>query len=363
MKKLDSYILSSVLKIGFVTLMMCSVMLVLFDLFSNISEYLELKLSFFAIAKLSLMALPDGIGLALGPSMLFATTYFISTLYANNELICILNSGIPYRRIVAPIIVSSLFLAAGMFAFNEGVAIPMVEIKEQYKNELFSRSATKNYDNAHVTLNDWENGMVISVQRYIDKKAEILGVVLIFRDEKGNLTRRVNASSGVYDSENGCWILENTKDYIVGENEVTLITDAGKRAIAEFNTEPEMFRNISNDIKTMELGQAASYLRKLKKLSPTQYAQNASEFFERIYSPLTVFIMMIISCSINLKFKKNVLLFSIICSLCVAVVYYVVQMVTLIMAKQGIIMPQMGMLIPMIMILIFAAVSASTIRT
>jgi len=56
------------------------------------------------------------------------------------------------------------------------------------------------------------------------------------------------------------------------------------------------------------------------------------------------------------------LLFSIITSLGLAVIYYVVQMVTLIMAKQAVIGPLWGMVIPMIVIVCIALAERAAIR-
>ncbi len=61
--------------------------------------------------------------------------------------------------------------------------------------------------------------------------------------------------------------------------------------------------------------------------------------------------MMVIACSMNYRFKKNVLFFSLICSICIAVVYYVIQMMTVMLADQGVIAPWLGILIPFAVIL------------
>ena len=72
--------------------------------------------------------------------------------------------------------------------------------------------------------------------------------------------------------------------------------------------------------------------------------------------------MIMIACSINYRFKKNVLFFSLVCSICVAVVYFVVQMMTVMMADQGVIAPQLGTLIPFAVIILIATVMGLIMR-
>ena len=104
----------------------------------------------------------------------------------------------------------------------------------------------------------------------------------------------------------------------------------------------------------MELSSALSYLQKIRLVNPQLWYEAATDFFTRVLGALIPLVMIFIACTINYKYKKNVLLFSIITSLFIAVMYYVVQMVTLIMAKQGVIEPVWGMVIPMIVIVLIA---------
>ena len=77
---------------------------------------------------------------------------------------------------------------------------------------------------------------------------------------------------------------------------------------------------------------------------------------------LSPLVLLFIACTISYRYKKNILLFSIITSLGIAVIYYVVQMVTLIMARQGVIGSVWGMVIPMIVIVCIALAERAAVR-
>ncbi len=361
MKILDRYIGWSIIKVALMTMALCTLMLVGVDLFANLDKYLNAEVGGGAIALMCLYQVPQAIILALGPSLLFATTYFLSMLQANNEMIALLNSGIPQRRIILPCIVIAILMSLVQFAFNEYVGIPASLKREAMENDLFGQSST--YDNRNVTLSDLEGGFVIHTSRFISNEQRILNVTIVMRNEDGSIRSRVDAARGQWSEETGTWSFSDAYVYTLDNEELTVVpVYYAQYDDPLINLEPELFRNMSADIKTMDLGTAVQYLRRMRYLEPSQWSLYATEFWERVLNCLTPLVLMLIACSINYKFKKNILLFAIISSLCVAVVYYVLQMVTLLMAKQGVIGPVWGMLVPIIGVFLLPLVTWKMIR-
>ena len=56
------------------------------------------------------------------------------------------------------------------------------------------------------------------------------------------------------------------------------------------------------------------------------------------------------------------LFFSLVCSIAIAVVYFVVQMMTVMLADQGVIAPQLGTLIPFGVIILLATIMGTIMR-
>ncbi|MFA6687902.1 MAG: LptF/LptG family permease [Sphaerochaetaceae bacterium] len=349
MRLLDRYVLWSILKVTLVTLALCTLMLVGVDLFTNLDSYLQNDVSWGQILRMSGLYIPQAMLIVIGPAALFSTTYFLSMLQANNEMISLLNAGIPYRRILAPCLILALLFSIGQFALNETFGIKCEVRREVLSDELFGQRSS--YDNRNVTLSDVNGGFVIHAARYRAQERRIIDVVVVLRDDAGAIRGRVDASRGDWDEVLGSWVLKDATVYLLDRqgNEVSSYYTPVFDDIV-IDVEPELFRNLSTDIKTMDLDTAVRYLRRMKYLEPSRWVVYSTEFWERVLGCVSPFILMLIACSINYRFKKNVLLFSIISSLCVAVVYYVVQMLTLILAKQGVIPPVFGMLIPMIVV-------------
>lgn len=364
MRRLDTYIITSELKIAISTLLLCTLMMLLVELFAKFSIYTASYMNFKRVMYLLFLRIPYAINMTAGPALLFATTFFISSIYSSNEFIALLSAGVPYRRIIAPLIALALFLSGFMFVFNEFVLIP-ANLKYQTTLDMYQNyDSTTEGDNSNIFYSDRANNFVIKADKYTDSRKEITGVILVFKDENGHITERISAASGTYDEMNNYWVLTNAKVHNVDMDALTLKSESVPvLEVPNFKTAPDLFKNIRSDIETMPLGSAVEYIRGIKMLSMSRYNELATSFYERILSCFTVFVMVLVSVSINLRFKKNVLLYSIVASVCLAVIYYVVQLVTLLMARQGVIPPLMGELFPFIVIGLIALCSASTIKS
>ncbi len=361
MKLYDRYIVQSIVSVAFVALLLCTLMLLSYDLFSNLDAYLTSQVPALTIAHLTVLAIPESVLFAVGPSLLFSATFFLSQLQANNEYICLLGSGLSYRRIVAPILVLALIFSLLQFAFNEQLAIPIGRSKETIEDQIMGLRGS--YDNRNITLTDPEGNYVVYAKHYNDNQKRLSQVLLVMLDDSHMLSERIDASFAVWNDQEQAWNLEEVRRQVIDREGLLLkSTEQESLMLEEFTLSPAYFRNLSNDITTMDLGTAFHYLKRMQELSPLVYPALATDVAKRILGNLNPLVMLFIACTISYKYKKNVLLFSIITSLAIAVIYYVVQMVTLIMAKQAVIGPIWGMAIPMIVIVCIALAERSVIR-
>ncbi|MBI9093317.1 MAG: LptF/LptG family permease [Sphaerochaeta sp.] len=353
MRLLNRHIISSVAKVGFITLVLCTLMLVSVDLFTHLDSYVQSEVPAFTIFKLTLLYGPEALLFALAPSLLFSATYHLSQMQANNELISLYNAGISYRKIIIPILLLGFLFSLFQFGFNELVAIPSSRSKKVTQDELFGLRST--FDNRNITLSDPEGRFVVHASRYNDETQTLRALVLVLQDEGGRLLTRIDATSASWDEKSRVWTLSDVVIHTINSKEHRVDSRRENSMVIDgFDLEPRYFRNISSDIKTMEISAALDYLKKIHVLNTKLWYEAATDFATRILGSFTPLVLIFIACTINYRYKKNVLLFSIITSLFIAVIYYVVQMMSLIMAKQGIIEPVWGMVIPMIVIVSIA---------
>ncbi len=347
MKKLDRYIGGSVIRLIIISSLLITLVLALFDIFSNLEQYISANLRYGDIGLLTLLFIPQALNLALGPATLFSTTYFLSMLHANNEMIILSNIGHSFRRIVRPIFILGIFLVAFQFGFSEKVAIPTLREKQILTDQKLGRHSS--YDSRNITLQSPDGNYILHAKRYREEGSSISSVLLIILDDDNRLASRIDAASGHYNGE--YWVLNDIQRYnIDSDNNLLLVEKSDVYHNPTISIEPALFRNLTADISTMELEGALRYVQVIKKMNATQYAVYASDLASRIWTNLTPLILIFISSATLFAWRKNVLILSILSSLSIAVIYFVFDMVSMIFAKQGIISPNMGPLLPMIVL-------------
>lgn len=361
MKVVKRYTISSILRVGILTALLAALMLMGVDLFKNLDSYTTYQIGGKDVFLLTVLYFPEAFLLGLGPSFLFSLTYFLSQLHANNEYICILNAGIKYKKIIIPCLCTGILISCMAFAVNESCAIQFSNKKQVLFNQLTYES--NDNDNYKISLSDTQNGYLVYAEEYYDAAEKLYDVSLVKHYSDGRLQFRLNAYKATWKKDRKTWLFEDVYRYTPSlTDNRTEIEHFDSIEIEDFNIEPQLFRNLSVEVSKMSLPIANNYLKRIKNLNPVQYASMATEFYKRVLSCLTPLVMIIIACSLNYRFKKNVMFFSLICSICIAVVYYVIQMVTLMLADQGVILPILGMLIPFISIIVLTGLLSLFLR-
>ncbi len=347
MKIYTKYTVSSVLKIGIAVTLLSAFMMLGVDLFRNLDSYVTYSVSSGNVIALTLLYFPQAILFTIGPSFLFSVTYFLSMLHANNEIIAVLNSSIKYSDIIKPILITGVALSAFFFLFSEGASIPATSNKQAlFESCTTGSDALENSYN--VSISDMTQSYMVYAESYIHSNKTLYKVSYISGKDS---IKRINAEYARWDDEKQLWVFYVANIYDNG------VSYSEELELPEMKLTPDMFRNLSDDVTSMPLGKAASYIKQMRMIDISKYYQMASSYWDRILNCLTPLVMIIIACSMNYRYKKNVLFISIIISVATAVVYYVVRMMTVMMASQGIIAPAMGTLVPFIVIIILSLIA------
>ena len=351
MKILTRYTISSILKTAIVTIMIFAMILAAVELFSKMDQIMHGNVAVPSLILYIILSLPEYLLMAASISFLFAVTYYLSTLTANNEMIPILNAGVSPVRIRLPIIILAVILTILGSLFQEHTVISAVNMHDELETELFGASSTR--DTRNIVLTD-EDGFLIYTQRFSEATGEIYSPVLV-KTENGIIEERIESDRARYDEEKSWWIFENARIYHISGKDVETETMSTFEEPL-FNPEPRLFRSQNTQIDTMDRATAKDYLARLLQSDRTTWQEKATDYYRRLAKPIAIFVLMVISVCINYRFKKNVLLFSVIQSLSIAVVYYVADMVFSIMGHQGAVTPLQAVILPMILTIALSAV-------
>ena len=338
MKTIYSMILRSFIPIFLASILFFMFILQLADLFSNLWRYFNNDISILQMGKIALLYMPQCIAYSLPIALLFSISFTLGMLYANNELIAILGSGISFYRLILPFIVISLFLSVFNFWFNDSIVIPTVKEKNNLYRELLKINVSYNRANATVISDD--NRTVYQTEYYDDKKKTLTGVIIIVRAEDYSFLKRLDASWAGWNGKN--WVLHNCTVYTRDKTKDSVsVSRKNEYSDSKFIKEPDSIRKVSRKVDEMNFKDGLKWVETLKK-SGLPFRKALTNLYKKIAFSLTPLIVALIAGAVGSSFKKNILLMSLLVSLCVSVVYYVVQMVAVIMAKNGYISPLAG---------------------
>lgn len=329
MRILSSYSIKSVLIVFFITLLIFSFLVMAVETFMHLDSFMTGNLAFKEMAIYAFSSLSGYLMLLAAVSMLFSITYFLSNMSANNELISLYSAGLSKFRIILPILILSFLVTLLFFAFNESIALEWKNFNAIVSQEYFGLSGTQ--DATDTVLYDEESGYLIYADRYSESYGRLYSPLLL-KITSGGVEERIEADYAEYDGES--WKFENARVVRRGEEGYESFS-AREFSDPDFLVPGELFRSQNRNLETMEIEYVHDYLERLESVNRDAWMDGMTDFLRRLAEPLGILVLSLISMTMNYSYKKNVLLFSVVQSLVIAVVYYVSDMVFSIAARQG----------------------------
>jgi lipopolysaccharide export system permease protein len=338
MKTLTKMIFRDLIPVFLVALVFFVMVLELLDIFNSLWKFLNNEVPLSTVFMISLYYIPKCISYVLPVTILFSVTYTLGNYFANNELIAILNSGISLFRLSLPLLFMGLVVSLGSFFFDQYVVIDTFRLKNEMTKELTGKKV--NYNNSQVTIMTEGGGRIYHAVFYNDSSKELSRPLMFERDEEGRLIRRIEADRAIW--ENDSWSFKKVRIYTNFKSEkgpdLQILDDFTD---PELNETPETFRRDLRNVEEMTLSDSREWINSQMKAG-LPYKEALTDYYQRFSFALTSFIVTLISCALGSRFKKNILLMSLLTSLGLSVIYYIFQMMTALMATYGSITPLMG---------------------
>lgn len=308
----------------------------LVDLFDDITTYIDRDIPFGEVFRVQLLYLPKSLHFALPMGLLFAAAFTLGTLYSRNELIAVFGAGVSLRGFVMPVMFAGLLLSAGSFFFEEHVVIETLARKNAAERELLNVSSSRS--NSNVTRLGGGSRLLYHADFYNDETESLSGALFVERDNEGEVARIVSARSARWTGE--LWEAQSARVF-EWQGEQLIERYSASEPMAVFALSPAAFRRTGRDIDEMRLEEARGWIEG-QRSAGLPYRQDLTKYHERYSFALTPFIVVLIATAVGGRFRKNILLMSLLVSLSVSVVYYVTQMISGLLAYSGLVSPIFG---------------------
>ncbi len=337
MRILTKYLLSQFLLVALLALAFFVLSLSLADLLMDLSKFASNPvMTFSKIVWLTVLYIPQTVSYALAPSLLFAVSFALGTMYGHNELIMVFSSGISLFRLTVPLFLVGLFASVFLFFWNDRGVIPTMREKNSLTREALGLSSLSNTNVAVLT----DKGKVLMSAAFYDDAAKRLSnVVLVFRHADGSLESRLDAAWGTWNGKT--WIFHNAQRYVIDSAGNVTETSVKEWQSPETSEPPVSFQRKTQDVSEMTFNQAGNFVASLKR-GGLPYREVETDYLQRLSFSLGPFVVIWISAAIGGRFRKNILLMSLLTSLLVSSAYIILQMIFGLLAKTGYLPPWLG---------------------
>jgi len=356
---LIKYIFKKFLPVFFGALVFFSMVLVLVDLLMNLWQFIQNEVAVKDVGLIMLYYIPKTIWYSVPLAILFASSFTLSNLYAGNELEALFSCGVSLIRFTLPMLVFAFFMSFALFVFENKVVVPTYSKKVTLQNTVLGVEKSLNNDKI-VILSD-QGRIIYKANEYLDKQKRLYDLTLVFRNDDKSLASVIFAASATWSEEEARWILSRAEQF--NHDGKTLVkTQCSEELLCRIDEPYETFRNNTVSIDEVNTTEAKAYINHLQRAG-LPHDEELSVYYKKFSFPFIVFIVVFLSIGLTGKTKKNVLIVSLASSISAAVLFYVTQMVTMLLAKFGYITAFSGAWIPVILFTILSIILLRYSRT
>ncbi len=350
MKTLDRYIIKKFLVTFFFAIFLLSAIAIVIDITEKIDEFIDNKAPLKLIIVDYYLNFIPWIGLMLAPIFVFiSVVYFTSRLTSNTEIICMLNGGVSFYRLLVPYLLTATVLAL-IFGYYNHILLPQNnKVKIKFEEQYASKRDTRSYDiNYHFQIGI---DTFIYTQSF-DKNTKSGYKFTLEKITNKVLLYKIVADHIQWDSISRKWKLTNwhyrknagNKDIIVKGNDTLL----------KLPISPKEYVRQDYDIETMTTEQLKKFIDDQIHKGNENIKTYQVEQFRRTAIPFSAIILTLIAVAMTTKKVRNGMGLYIVAGMLLSGAYIIIQQFSTVFATKGNLDPLIAVWIPNIVFGIIA---------
>lgn len=294
MRKLDLYIIRKFLGTFAYAISMLAIIIIVFDISEKIDEFVEKEAPLSAIVfDYYLNFLPYFINLFSALFTFITVIFFTSKMAFNTEIIAILSSGISFRRMLRPFIISATFIGLVSFILSNFIIPETNETMMEFQWTYLKDEREVSNRNIHMQIAPGEH---VYVETY-DAKKNMARKFTLEKFSDGELISKLRSNYATYDTATHSWKLNNWHKRIIhGKEEMLSKGTTYDTAIA---LTPHDFEVKLDDLKTMDWWELRSFIKKEQLKGASNVLEYEIEKQKRIAFPFANIILTLIGVAIS----------------------------------------------------------------
>ena len=300
-RKLDWYIIKKFLGTYFFAIALIISIAVVFDVNENIDKFINNKATIKAIVFDYYMNFIPYFSNLFSPLFVFiAVIFFTSKLAENSEIIAMFSTGMSFKRLMRPYMISAAFIALltyglGAYVIPKG-NVTRLDFEDRYKKK-------KKQEYVRNVQLEVDSGVIAYIERYENYNKTAYRFSLDkFKGKQ--LVSHLTARSATYDTTSvHKWTLKN---YMIRHMDGMKETiTKGDRLDSIIKMEPQDFLIMKGQQQTMTSPELKEYITKQKQRGFANIKEFEIEYYQRIAMSFAAFILTTIGVSLSSRKVKG----------------------------------------------------------
>lgn len=294
LKKIDIYIIRKFLGTYFYSILLLTIIIIIFDISEKIDDFIEKDAPLKAIIfEYYFNFIPYFVNMFSSLFTFIAVVYFTSRMASNTEIVAILNAGISFWRFLVPYLISGVFLTLLSFTLMNYVIPYTNRDLRAFEKQYIKNPFKSNQMNLHMQL---EPGTYV----YLENFNSIGKIGYRFSLEKFDstgLTLKLKADMITWDSIHSQWKMTNYVTRKIKPQGETIYRGRETDTVMAFT--PADFMVDIEDAKVMTYNQLNRFIEREKMRGSTLTGQFNLEKYKRLTFPFANLVLTFIGVALS----------------------------------------------------------------
>ena len=291
-KRLDSYIIGKFLGTFFFCMGLIMAIVVVFDFNEKLDKFMSHDATTREILLDYYLNFIPYFGVKFSPLFIFISViYFTSKLASDTEIIAILASGVSFRRLMRPYMMSAGFLALMTFALNS-FWIPVANKTRLAFEDKYVKKISSDYTR-HIQM-EVEPGVIMYIDRY--EKTSNTGYDFFLEKYDGKMLVSRLTANRIHEDSTFHWSLS---EYLIRDfNGLKETVTKGSTLDTSIQVKPEEFFIVKGWSEQLTTPELKRYLDRQAQRGVANIREYSVEYNRRFSFPFSAFILTLIGVSL-----------------------------------------------------------------
>ena len=351
MNKLDWYIIKKFLGTFFFTLALILLIVIVFDISEKIDDFLESEVTVKSIVMDYYINFIPYFGNLFSPLFIFISVIFFTSKMANDtEIIAILNSGMSFKRLLKPFMISAFLLGSLSFVLGNFIIPSSNSERINFENKYLKSKRYSRAKNIHMQI---QTGQYIYMESF--NSTRNIGYKFTLENfRNGRLSSKLKSDYIQYDTLSSKWTINKYEIREFSDNGE--IIRNGARIDTSINLSPYDFIKRKSLVETMNIFELNDYIADEKLKGSEQLVYHQIEKHKRVAFPFASIILTLIAVAIASRKTRGGIGIHLGIGILIAFTYILFMQVSTTFATNSNLHPALAVWIPNLCYMVLASV-------